>query len=250
MELSLNHQLGLVCVILLFPALCSCNEYFTNSRASYYNTPDGLGNPRGACGFEEYGRTINNGSVAAVSGLWRNGAGCGTCYWVRCKIPQYCGKGVQVVATDSGAGDGTDFIMSKRGFSGLARNVAASKELFKRGVVDIAFTRVPCNYPSNIKLRVHKSSKNPGYLAVLLLNVNGVRDITAVEMWQRGQKRWEPLRRVYGAVFDYANPPSGAILLRFQVGYGYWLPSNNPIPANWKPGATYDTKVQIYEKGN
>ncbi|KAL2573566.1 hypothetical protein AAZV13_17G135100 [Glycine max] len=82
MELSLNHQLGLVCVILLFPALCSCNEYFTNSRASYYNTPDGLGNPRGACGFEEYGRTINNGSVAAVSGLWRNGAGCGTCYWV------------------------------------------------------------------------------------------------------------------------------------------------------------------------
>lgn len=90
-----------------------------------------------------------------------------------------------MVATDSGAGDGTDFIMSKRGFSGLARNVAASKELFKRGVVDIAFTRVPCNYPGRcIKLRVQQSSKNPGYFAALVFNVNGICDITSLQLWQ------------------------------------------------------------------
>ncbi|CAJ1943250.1 unnamed protein product [Sphenostylis stenocarpa] len=226
MELGLKHQLGLVCVILLFPALCSCYEYVTNSRATYYNTPGGYGNPRGACGFGEYGRTMNNGSVAAVSGLWRNGAGCG----------------VYVVATDYGAGDRTDFIMSKRGFSELGRNAGASAQLLKEGVVDIAFKRVPCRYPSNIKLQVQESSRNPGYFAVLLLNVNGINDITAVEMWQRGEKRWEALRRAYGAVFDFANPPSGEILLRFQVGYKYWLLPKISIPANWKPGVTYDSK--------
>jgi len=62
---------------------------------------------------------------------------------------------------------------------------------------------------------------------------------------QKGQQRWEPLRRVYGAVFDYANPPRGAILLRFQVGVN-WMVPNIPIPSNWKPGATYDTKLQLY----
>lgn len=38
----------------------------------------------GACGFGEYGRKMNwyGGRVAGVSGLWRNGAGCGTCYQV------------------------------------------------------------------------------------------------------------------------------------------------------------------------
>jgi len=63
---------------------------------------------------------------------------------------------------------------------------------------------------------------------------------------QRGQKRWEALRRAYGAVFDFANPPSGEIRLRFQVGYKYWLLPKIAIPANWKPGATYDSKVQPY----
>lgn len=38
----------------------------------------------GACGFGEYGRAMNwyDGRVAGVSDLWRNGAGCGTCYQV------------------------------------------------------------------------------------------------------------------------------------------------------------------------
>jgi len=45
MELGFKHQLGLLCAILLLPALCSCYEYASNSRASYYNTPGGYGNP-------------------------------------------------------------------------------------------------------------------------------------------------------------------------------------------------------------
>ncbi|KAG5039835.1 hypothetical protein JHK82_011989 [Glycine max] len=87
MELCFKHQLGLVCVIQLFLALCSW----------------------GARGFGEYGRKMNNGCVATVSRLWRNGAGCGTCYQVWCKMSQYCNdEGVYVAATDYGEGDRTD----------------------------------------------------------------------------------------------------------------------------------------------
>ncbi|RZC11277.1 Expansin-like B1 isoform B [Glycine soja] len=52
---------------------------------------------------------MNNGCVATVSRLWRNGAGCGTCYQVWCKMSQYCNdEGVYVAATDYGEGDRTD----------------------------------------------------------------------------------------------------------------------------------------------
>jgi hypothetical protein len=36
----------------------------------------------GACGFGEFGRTVNDGNVAGVSRLYRNGTGCGACYQV------------------------------------------------------------------------------------------------------------------------------------------------------------------------
>ncbi|KAK7262170.1 hypothetical protein RJT34_29731 [Clitoria ternatea] len=250
MELSFKHQLGLVCVILLFPALCSCQEYYTKSRASFYGSPDGYGVSSGACGFGEYGRMVNNGIVAAVSGrLWRNGAACGTCYQVRCKIAEYCNaNGANVVVTDYGEGDRTDFILSPRALEQLGRN-NASEKLKKYGVLDIEYKRVPCRYPGNVLFHVKESSNNPGYFAVILLNVNGKYDVTAVELWRKERRQWEPLRRVYGAVFDFANPPEGELSLRFQVtypkGYTDWVYPKTPIPAYWKPGATYDTKIQL-----
>lgn len=56
------------------------------------------------------------------------------------------------------------------------------------------------------------------------------------------------MRRVYGVVFDYENPPSGELSLRFQVsgnGGVYWVQSKNVIPSDWKAGAAYDTMVQF-----
>lgn len=56
------------------------------------------------------------------------------------------------------------------------------------------------------------------------------------------------MRRVYGVVFDYENPPSGEIYLRFQVsgsGGVNWVQSKNVIPSDWKAGAAYDTMIQL-----
>ncbi|CBI29574.3 unnamed protein product, partial [Vitis vinifera] len=127
MGFALSHYCCFLCFIVLLPLLCKCEDTFTYSRATYYGSPDCLGTPTGACGFGEYGRSVNGGNVGAVSRLYRNGTGCGACYQVRCKVPNLCAdNGMKVVVTDHGEGDYTDFILSPRGFSMLARpNMAA-----------------------------------------------------------------------------------------------------------------------------
>ncbi|QHO49434.1 hypothetical protein HN51_001354 [Arachis hypogaea] len=169
---------------------------------------------------------------------------------VKCKVPKLCNvNGVTVVATDYGQGDRTDFILSPRAFNSLGVSPDASKELKKYGTLDIAYKRVPCTYPGrNIVVKVQESSSNPGYFAVVLQNLGGSYDVTNVELWEDSRKQWSPLRRVYGAVFDYANPPKGQLFLRFQVigCYGtYWQIPKKPIPADWKPKMTYDTGLQL-----
>ncbi|KAI4315199.1 hypothetical protein L6164_028033 [Bauhinia variegata] len=247
MELHSKELLGLG-MILLLPALCTSQYDFTSSRATYYGSPDCYGTPRGACGFGEYGSTVNDGNVAGVSRLWMNGSGCGACYKVRCKIPQYCDDdGANVVVTDYGEGDRTDFIMSPRAYSRLGRNPDASAELFKYGVVDVEFKRVPCRYAYNILVKIHEHSRNPHYLAILVLYVGGINDITAVQLWQEDCKEWRPMRRAFGAVFDFENPPSGQINLRLQMnGRADWVLLRRPIPGDWEAGAAYATDIQFY----
>lgn len=90
-----------------------------------------------------------------------------------------------MVVTDYGVGDRTDFIMSPRAYSRLGKSADASAELFKYGVVDVEYRRVPCRYNGyNVLLKVHERSNNPHYLAILFLYVGGTYDVTAVQLWQ------------------------------------------------------------------
>ncbi|XP_062093438.1 expansin-like B1 [Humulus lupulus] len=252
----MKKQLCALLGILLFPVLL-CASTFTDSRATYYGTPDGYGTPSGACGFGEYGRVVNNGYVSAVSrALYKDGAGCGACYKVRCKNPQLCSyNGVDVVVTDYGEGDRTDFILSPRAFSSLALP-NADKELFNYGVVEVEYTRISCKYPGfkdQVSYKINENGNYPYYLALSVLYVSGQNDITAVELWQEDTKQWKPMRRAYGAVWDMTNPPTrGPITLRFQattsLGYTYWVRSANAIPKVWKAGATYKATVKLITK--
>lgn len=217
--------------------------------ANGIGSPDCLGSPRGACGYGEYGRTVNDAYVAGVSRLYRNGTGCGACYQLRCKVPQLCtDEGVSVVVTDYGEGHNTDFILSTRAYARLSRpNMAL--ELMAYGVVDIEYKRISCNFPgSNLLFKVHEKSAFPHYLAIVALYAAGQNDIIAVEIWLEEYKEWRCMRRVYGAVWDIENPPRGAVTLRFQVSGSSgqkWVQLQNVIPSDWKAGATYDSTIQL-----
>ncbi|OWM88329.1 expansin-like B1 [Punica granatum] len=246
---TFNNAYYLFCALFLLPAVCYCHDSFTRSRATYYGSPDCYGTPTGACGYGEYGRDVNDGYVTGVSKLYRNGAGCGACYQVKCTKPQCTEDGVNVVVTDYGEGDRTDFILSQRAYGEMSKPDKA-QELFAYGVVDVEFRRVPCQYSGdNLLLKVNEHSKQPGYLAIILLYVAGQNDITAVEFWEEDRQQWTPMRRAYGAVFDLANPPSGDINVRFLVSGTNgvnWVHPNDGIPSDWEAGATYDTQIQLY----
>ncbi|KAK4262570.1 hypothetical protein QN277_028116 [Acacia crassicarpa] len=139
--------------------------------------------------------------------------------------------------------------MSPRAYTRMGRNPDASEELFKYGVVEVEYRRIPCRYGAyNVVFKGKEHSSYPNYIAILVLYVEGQNDITAVEVFQEDYKQWRPLRRAYGVVFDAENPPRGDLMLRFQVsgrGGVYWVQAKNAIPRDWKAGQAYDSQVQL-----
>ncbi|KAH6787359.1 expansin-like B1 [Perilla frutescens var. hirtella] len=241
-------------VVAAATSLCLADDTaYICSRATYYGSPDCYGNPTGACGYGEYGRTLYNGEVSGVSRLYKNGTGCGACYQVRCKIPAECSdEGTEVVVTDYGEGDNTDFILSTRAYANLAKpNMAA--HLFAYGVVDVDFRRIPCRYDYNFKIKVHERSYFPKYLAILPIYQSLMYDITQLQIWQEDCKEWREMRKVYGAVWDMQNPwmeLGVAISLRIQLigavkGDVKWAQLAGVIPSNWNPGVAYDAAIQL-----
>ncbi|XP_031097054.1 expansin-like B1 [Ipomoea triloba] len=237
----------LLCIFLIYaPALC--HSKLVGSKATFYKQPDGMGTPDGACGYKDYGRTVNDGAVCTVSNkLFNNGAGCGSCYNVICTNKALCSSaGTKVVATDNGGGPaGSDFICSYLAFTKLAKPGKES-ELVKKGVIDVVYEKVACNYPKNLIIKITDQSSNPGYLSFAVLNQG---DVLSAEVYDMGSQGWTSMRRVYGAVFDLANPPEGAMKVRFTVGKVYGgttlVYSKKWIPENWRAGRTIDTGIHL-----
>nr|GMD76328.1 expansin-like B1 [Ipomoea batatas] len=205
----------------------------------------------GACGYGEYGRTTNDGQVCAVSTrLFKNGAGCGACYQVRCKSSGLCGEvGEKVMATDYVEGQETDFILSYRAYTGLAKQPRMAEFLREKGAVDVEFRRVSCNSAAKLRVKIHDNSQYPHYLSILLTNQGGATDIFAVEIYEEENYEWISMRRAFGAVWDLANPPSGELKARFLVSSSAaakWVESEKAIiPAEWKAGLTIETNIKL-----
>ncbi|KAK9093003.1 hypothetical protein Syun_027914 [Stephania yunnanensis] len=230
----------------------TCKECFTHSRAAYYPNSDEHGTDQGACGFGSFGATINEGDVSAASLLYRDGVGCGACYQVRCSNTKYCSEnGVNVVITDQGSSDNTDFILSQRAFGRMAQTKDLGVSLLQLGVVDVEYRRVSCNYPSkNITIKIDESSNYPHFFAFVIRYQGGKKDITAVQLCETQNFSCKLLDRSHGAVWAVVSPPSGPLSVRMLLsdidnGDESWVVPINTIPKDWKAGEVYDTGVQV-----
>ncbi|KAM7470969.1 hypothetical protein LguiA_009152 [Lonicera macranthoides] len=226
----------------------ACDRCVHQAKVAYFSTAPPLSS--GACGYGSSAISFNNGQLAAsVPTLYKDGAGCGACFQMRCKNTTLCTKeGTRVIVTDLNKNNQTDFVVSSRAFMAMA-NKGMGKDVLKNGIVDVEYKRVPCDYKNkNLAVRVEEKSQKPNYLAIKFLFQGGQTEIVGVDVAQVGSSNWRFMSRNYGAVWDTSRVPTGALQFRLVVTAGYdgkqvW--AKNVLPADWRTGATYDTGVQI-----
>ncbi|CAL0329352.1 unnamed protein product [Lupinus luteus] len=237
-------------IFFLASSAYACDRCVHQTKAAYFSKESSLAS--GACGYGSLALDITNGQIAgAVPSLFKNGAGCGACFQIRCKNTSLCTQaGTRVIVTDLHNNSQTDFVLSSQAFKALAKE-GLDQEIFKRGIVDIEYKRIPCDYKNhNLSVRVEESSKKPYYLALTFLYQGGQTEIVSVDITKVGSSTWSSfLSRNHGAVWDTSKVPEGPLQLRIVVTAGFdgkqiWA-QKEVLPADWKNGVVYDTGIQI-----
>ncbi|KAJ9189467.1 hypothetical protein P3X46_000756 [Hevea brasiliensis] len=241
-------SLFLCFLLFLVSSVTACDRCVHQTKAAYFSKASALNS--GACGYGSLAPGFNRGYLAAgIPTLYKDGAGCGACFQIRCKNKALCSsKGIKVIMTDLNRNNQTDFVLSSRAFMAMA-NQGMGQNILKLGIVDVEYKRVPCEYKNqNLGVRVEESSQYPNYLAIKLLYQGGQTEIVAIDIAKVGSSNWSYMSRNYGAVWDSSRVPAGALQFRFVVTAGYdgkWIWAKSVLPADWKPGVVYDLGIQI-----
>ncbi|KAH7518313.1 hypothetical protein FEM48_Zijuj09G0158100 [Ziziphus jujuba var. spinosa] len=232
----------------LISSVTACDRCVHQTKTAYFSKASALSS--GACGYGSLALGFSGEHVAAgVPTLFKDGAGCGACFQIRCKDTALCSKeGTRVILTDLNQHNQTDFVLSSRAFTAMAQK-GLDQDILKRGIVDVEYKRVPCEYKKkNLSVRVEESSQKPNYLSIKLLYQGGQTEVVGIDVAEVGSSNWSFMSRNHGAVWDTSRVPAGALQFRFIVTSGYdgkWIWAKSVLPAGWKVGVIYDSGVQI-----
>ncbi|KAL1532117.1 expansin-B4-like [Salvia divinorum] len=259
MSISNNYSRFIsILLLILFVSneLCLCvpskllnatlnDEGFSPAVATWYGSPTGSGSG-GACGLEN---DVNDapyyGMISAGNGnLFRSGAGCGTCYMVKCTNNPVCsGSPIRVTITDECPGlcnnDHIHFDLSGKAFGYLAKP-GHEDELRNAGRIDVQYTSVECYYDFKIAVKIDSGS-NPYYLAMAVEDVNGDGEIDRIDITAQGWRSWAPMQRDWGETWKFQVPSGtiGPFSIRFTDRSSRSVVAYNLIPSYWAPGKKY-----------
>ncbi|CAN6311932.1 unnamed protein product [Urochloa humidicola] len=227
------------------------------ARATWYGQPNGAGpdDNGGACGFKHTNQYpfMSMGSCGNQP-LFKDGKGCGSCYKIRCTKDKSCsGKTETVIITDMNYYPVSKyhFDLSGTAFGRLAKP-GLNDKLRHSGIIDIEFTRVPCEFPG-LKIGFHvEEYSNPVYFAVLVEYEDGDGDVVQVDLMESKTAhgpptgRWTPMRESWGNVWrmDTNHRMQAPFSIRIRNESGKTLVAKNVIPANWRPNTFYRSFVQ------
>ncbi|XBJ17379.1 hypothetical protein VPH35_008798 [Triticum aestivum] len=183
--------------------------------------------------------------------LFKDGKGCGSCYKIRCRKDMSCsGRTETVIITDMNYYPVAPFHFDLSGtaFGRLAKP-GLNDRLRHSGIIDIEFTRVPCEFPG-LKIGFHvEEYSNPVYFAVLVEYEDGDGDVVQVDLMESrgpGGGKWTRMRESWGSIWrlDSNHRLQAPFSIRIRNESGKTLVANKVIPANWRPNTFYRSFVQ------
>ncbi|KAK8944230.1 Expansin-A10 [Platanthera zijinensis] len=253
----LRHRLPALLFLTIFLHLASAHRsgapFFSSAlsewrpaRASYYAASNPRDTVGGACG---YGDLVKSGyglaTVGLSSVLFNKGQACGGCYEVRCvEELRYCIPGTSIVLTatnfcppnyglPSDAGGlcnppNSHFVMPIAAFEKIA--------IWKAGILPIQYRRIKCIREGGVRFTIEGRGF---FVAVLLSNVAGAGDVTAVKV-KGTATGWLPMGRNWGQNWHIGAELRGQPLsFELTTSDGVTLTSYNVAPHDWSFGQTY-----------
>ncbi|XP_072951618.1 expansin-A2-like [Typha angustifolia] len=228
-------------------ALRAMAQDWDTAHATFYGDMSGGETMQGACGYGDLFKQGYGLETAALStALFNSGLICGACYELQCYDDQeWCAPGsITITATnfcppnyskpnDDGGWCNTPlkhFDLSMPMFVKIVKGYHA-------GIVPVQFRRVPCVKKGGMRFEI---KGNPYWILVLVYNVAGAGDVTAVAV--KGEKTgWIAMTRNWGQNWQ-TNVQIVGQGLSFQVtaSDGRMVESDDVAPANWQFGQNFE----------
>ncbi|BBN04938.1 expansin [Marchantia polymorpha subsp. ruderalis] len=231
--------------LISFMLLCRQSVDCIPATATFYGGNDASGTNTGACAYPNvlamgYG-TMN---AALSSAIFDHGKTCGACFQLVCTYVPYgnlrCLRGrITVTATNyCPQGSKGGWCDAPRSHFDLAEPAFVQIAPYNAGVVHVDYQRVNCQRSGEIRYRLYGFTY---FLQVLVYNVAGTGDVTAMSIKGSSEGRWISMTRSWGQLWT-----TGVVLEHQALSFMVTISDGRTITVNdvaneyWRYGQTYE----------